>query len=156
MDGRTGEALNISKPIPLPALNVNSLYQVLMTNYNTLPFAQAMVSHGRVELLAHPLSQKYLQMKWNSYGKYFHLANVLLYSIFLAFVTCFSSQLMKTENFDDDSSFLDIDSILAHTPETTLSQILLNKTSDSDHSVSIPLSYCIFICRFPSICRICL
>lgn len=54
-----------------------------------------MVSHGRVELLAHPLSQKYLQMKWNSYGKYFHVTNVLFYSIFLAFVTCFSSQLME-------------------------------------------------------------
>lgn len=56
-----------------------------------------MVTHGRVELLAHPLSQKYLQMKWNSYGKYFHLANVLFYSIFLAFITCFASQLMQHE-----------------------------------------------------------
>lgn len=59
-----------------------------------------MVTHGRVELLAHPLSQKYLQMKWNSYGKYFHLANLLLYCIFLAFVTIFAAQLMddKTGN----------------------------------------------------------
>ncbi|KAF5301244.1 hypothetical protein FQR65_LT00944 [Abscondita terminalis] len=79
MDGKTGEALSISKPIPLPALN-------------------AMVTHGRVELLAHPLSQKYLQMKWNSYGKYFHIANLLFYSIFLSFVTCFSSQLMAHEH----------------------------------------------------------
>ena len=55
-----------------------------------------MVTHGRVELLAHPLSQKYLQMKWNSYGKYFHLANLLFYSIFLIFVTIFSSQLMNS------------------------------------------------------------
>lgn len=54
-----------------------------------------MVQHGRVELLAHPLSQKYLQMKWNSYGKYFHLANLLFYSIFLIFVTIYSHQLMK-------------------------------------------------------------
>lgn len=54
-----------------------------------------MVSHGRVELLAHPLSQKYLQMKWNSYGKYFHLANLLFYSVFLLFITIFSSQLMQ-------------------------------------------------------------
>lgn len=53
-----------------------------------------MVAHGRVELLAHPLSQKYLQMKWNSYGKYFHLANLLFYSVFLLFVTVFTSQLM--------------------------------------------------------------
>lgn len=54
-----------------------------------------MVTHGRVELLAHPLSQKYLQMKWNSYGKYFHFAYLLFYSIFLTFVTIFSSQLMR-------------------------------------------------------------
>lgn len=54
-----------------------------------------MVSHGRVELLAHPLSQKYLQMKWNSYGKYFHLANLLFYCIFLFLVTMFSHQLMN-------------------------------------------------------------
>jgi transient receptor potential cation channel subfamily A protein 1 len=57
-----------------------------------------MVTHGRVELLAHPLSQKYLQMKWNSYGKYFHLANLLFYCIFLSFVTIFAAQLM-----DDNS-----------------------------------------------------
>lgn len=54
-----------------------------------------MVVHGRVELLAHPLSQKYLQMKWHSYGKYFHLTNLLLYSIFLLFVTGFSTELMQ-------------------------------------------------------------
>ncbi|XP_039436937.1 transient receptor potential cation channel subfamily A member 1-like isoform X2 [Culex pipiens pallens] len=78
MDSRTGEAVQISKPIPLPALN-------------------AMVAHGRVELLAHPLSQKYLQMKWNSYGKYFHLANLLFYSVFLFFVTLFAAQLMNND-----------------------------------------------------------
>lgn len=93
-----------------------------------------MVSHGRVELLAHPLSQKYLQMKWNSYGKYFHLANVLLYSIFLAFVTCFSSHLMKAENLDDD--------FLIKPPETTLSQILLNKTPEWTENVSISTKDC--------------
>ncbi|KAL1130420.1 hypothetical protein AAG570_011668, partial [Ranatra chinensis] len=75
VDQRTGETSTITNPLPLPALN-------------------AMVQHGRVELLAHPLSQKYLQMKWNSYGKYFHLAHLLLYSVFLAFVTVFSSQIM--------------------------------------------------------------
>lgn len=53
-----------------------------------------MVHHGRVELLAHPLSQKYLQMKWNSYGKYFHMAHLLLYSIYLFFVTLFTLYLV--------------------------------------------------------------
>lgn len=54
-----------------------------------------MVSHGRVELLAHPLSQKYLQMKWNSYGKYYHVANLLIYCVFLVFVTLYSSLMMN-------------------------------------------------------------
>ncbi|XP_035438092.2 transient receptor potential cation channel subfamily A member 1 isoform X8 [Spodoptera frugiperda] len=60
----------------------------------------AMVAHGRVELLAHPLSQKYLQMKWHSYGKYFHLANLLFYCIFLIFVTVYTYLLMgSSENY---------------------------------------------------------
>ncbi|XP_055535400.1 transient receptor potential cation channel subfamily A member 1 isoform X2 [Wyeomyia smithii] len=61
-----------------------------------LHVVNAMVTHGRVELLAHPLSQKYLQMKWNSYGKYFHLANLLFYCVFLFFVTLFAWQLMRS------------------------------------------------------------
>ncbi|XP_060809510.1 transient receptor potential cation channel subfamily A member 1 [Amyelois transitella] len=59
-----------------------------------LSVINAMVAHGRVELLAHPLSQKYLQMKWNSYGKYFHLANLLFYCIYLTFVTVYTYLLM--------------------------------------------------------------
>ncbi|XP_060520037.1 transient receptor potential cation channel subfamily A member 1 isoform X2 [Cylas formicarius] len=86
IDEKTGEKVVISKPVPLPALN-------------------AMVQHGRVELLAHPLSQKYLQMKWNSYGKYFHLANLLFYCIFLGLITCFSSQLMEHEASLDFNHF---------------------------------------------------
>lgn len=66
-------------------------------NGNSFKFSllKTMVTHGRVELLAHPLSQKYLQMKWNSYGKYFHLANLLIYSVFLLFVTVYSSLMMN-------------------------------------------------------------
>lgn len=95
-----------------------------------------MVSHGRVELLAHPLSQKYLQMKWNSYGKYFHLANVLFYSIFLAFVTCFSSQLMKHDNLDNNSE-LQSDNFLIHPKETYLHHILYNKTYNISYNVRL-------------------
>nr|XP_036215152.1 transient receptor potential cation channel subfamily A member 1 isoform X5 [Bactrocera oleae] len=76
LDEKTDETLVHSNLTPLPALNT-------------------MVTHGRVELLAHPLSQKYLQMKWNSYGKYFHLVNLLIYSIFLLFVTIFSTLMMN-------------------------------------------------------------
>uniref|UniRef100_A0A1B0CK24 Transient receptor potential cation channel subfamily A member 1 n=3 Tax=Lutzomyia longipalpis TaxID=7200 RepID=A0A1B0CK24_LUTLO len=113
MDEKTGNAVQISKPIPLPALNIKysfSAYQKSQAKIDEmriilndpkwrpppLDVVNAMVSHGRVELLAHPLSQKYLQMKWNSYGKYFHLANLLFYCVFLFFVTMFSSQLMHS------------------------------------------------------------
>ncbi|CAH2985204.1 unnamed protein product [Chilo suppressalis] len=73
------ESMPKTQKIPLPALN-------------------AMVAHGRVELLAHPLSQKYLQMKWNSYGKYFHLANLLFYCVYLIFVTVYTYLLMTNVN----------------------------------------------------------
>lgn len=52
-----------------------------------------MVAHGRVELLAHPLSQKYLQMKWNAYGKYFHVCTKIIFVILLIILSlniCFS------------------------------------------------------------------
>ncbi len=74
----------------LPSLYLTIIY---LTKFCTQ--LQAMVEHGRVELLAHPLSQKYLEMKWNSYGKYFHLTHLLLYIIFLIFITFFSSNLMS-------------------------------------------------------------
>ncbi|VVC86120.1 unnamed protein product [Leptidea sinapis] len=97
---------------PLPALNIEysfKYYQHSKLDIASLRQAKndpkfrpeplnvinAMVAHGRVELLAHPLSQKYLEMKWNSYGKYFHLANLLFYCIFLAFVTTYGYLLMK-------------------------------------------------------------
>ncbi|KAB0796783.1 hypothetical protein PPYR_10844 [Photinus pyralis] len=111
MDGKTGEALSISKPIPLPALN-------------------AMVSHGRVELLAHPLSQKYLQMKWNSYGKYFHIANLLFYSIFLSFVTCFTSQLMAHEHPPVDFYRQFYMPGGHHFPQSTMWKEKMNRTYD--------------------------
>lgn len=63
-----------------------------------------MVAHGRVEQLAHPLSQKYLQMKWNSYGKYFHLANLLIYSVFLLFVTIFSTNMLENQPTQEEVS----------------------------------------------------
>lgn len=105
-----------------------------------------MVSHGRVELLAHPLSQKYLQMKWHSYGKYFHLANLLFYCIFLFLVTMFSHQLMScmqiytpnatTNNIDLYSDINDSEQIDADHKEE--SNIRLKKTTYS-YNLSMPI-----------------
>ncbi|XP_052746471.1 transient receptor potential cation channel subfamily A member 1 [Bicyclus anynana] len=106
------ESVLKSQNLPLPALNIKysfkfyqdsklkieALRQALNNpKYRPEPLSviNAMVAHGRVQLLAHPLSQKYLQMKWNSYGKYFHLANLLFYCVFLTFITLYANLLMK-------------------------------------------------------------
>ncbi|XP_046389519.1 transient receptor potential cation channel subfamily A member 1-like isoform X2 [Ischnura elegans] len=74
-DQPSGKEVESEKTLPLPVLN-------------------AMVAHGRVELLSHPLSQKYLQVKWNSYGKYFHITNLLFYLIFLTLVTLYIANIL--------------------------------------------------------------
>lgn len=57
-----------------------------------------MVSYGRVELLSHELSLKYLKMKWNAYGKYINSAHLILYCLFLAFVTIFAASIVVHDN----------------------------------------------------------
>lgn len=54
-----------------------------------------MVRYGREELLSHPLCVKYLETKWNSYGMYFHILNLAVYTVFLAFLTTNAVQLMS-------------------------------------------------------------
>ncbi|XP_065151103.1 transient receptor potential cation channel subfamily A member 1b [Paramisgurnus dabryanus] len=39
----------------------------------------AMVQYNRLELLTHPVSQKYLEMKWKAYGSKVHLLNLAIY-----------------------------------------------------------------------------
>lgn len=75
-----------------------------------------MVTHGRVELLAHPLSQKYLQMKWNAYGKYFHVTNLLIYTVFLFFVTLYASQLMN--NVETYNKTVDVGNVTVQNSST--------------------------------------
>ncbi|XP_076043693.1 transient receptor potential cation channel subfamily A member 1-like [Oratosquilla oratoria] len=51
----------------------------------------AMVNSGRVDLLMHPLTQKFLEMKWSAYGRYIHLVNLFIYLLFLSMVTIFAA-----------------------------------------------------------------
>ncbi|XP_077991580.1 transient receptor potential cation channel subfamily A member 1-like [Glandiceps talaboti] len=48
-----------------------------------------MVRFNRVNLLSHPVCLNYLGMKWSAYGRPFHLLNITVYLIFLAFLTYF-------------------------------------------------------------------
>ncbi|GBP92290.1 Transient receptor potential cation channel subfamily A member 1, partial [Eumeta japonica] len=87
--------------------------------------------------LAHPLSQKYLQMKWNSYGKYFHLANLLFYSIFLIFVTVFSAMLMALGNPSTNTvvKSADLAGRLVPNESVTLLNITTSTTTESNFSI---------------------
>lgn len=106
-----------------------------------------MVAHGRVELLAHPLSQKYLQMKWNSYGKYFHLANLLFYCIFLFFLTLFAHQLMSCMQIHPPNATINVDMNINDTVESeqidgkSMSQSLVRNSRDSyyNNNWSVPI-----------------
>ena len=67
-----------------------------------------MVSYGRVELLSHELSLKYIQMKWHAYGKYINLAQLILYILYLTLLTLYASNIVDVnEKFDHNMSMVD-------------------------------------------------
>ncbi|XP_037797640.1 transient receptor potential cation channel subfamily A member 1-like [Penaeus monodon] len=63
---------------------------------NPLMACNEMVKCGRVELLLHPLTQKFLEMKWEAYGRFIHMFNLALYVVFLGLVTFFGVGLLAT------------------------------------------------------------
>lgn len=70
-----------------------------------LPVMNIMVRYGREELMSHPLCVKYLETKWNSYGMYFHLLNLAVYTVFLIFITVNAIQLMNDADSINESNF---------------------------------------------------
>lgn len=65
-----------------------------------------MVRHKQQLLLVHPLSRKLLLLKWRRFGWFVYGTNVVLYSLFLIFLTIFVSTERENVNFpkpeDDD------------------------------------------------------
>ncbi|KAF2368431.1 Ankyrin repeat-containing domain [Trinorchestia longiramus] len=84
-------------PLQLNCGQINHLRTVKKDN-DWLPsplFAcNAMVNSGRVELLMHPLTQKFLQMKWHAYGMYVNMIYLLIYITFLTSVTVFAASIL--------------------------------------------------------------
>lgn len=48
------------------------------------------VESQRIDLLKHPLVTSLLNYKWKTYGRYFYFGNLLIYIIFLLFLTAFA------------------------------------------------------------------
>lgn len=114
---------------------------------------QAMVTHGRVELLAHPLSQKYLQMKWNAYGKYFHVTNLVIYTVFLFFVTLYASELMQ--NVDAGNVTHQLQDPTPNSSDQVRKSANENSFSDIFSQFFYPISVLTFSCTHPNKCFPC-
>ncbi|XP_065292164.1 transient receptor potential cation channel subfamily A member 1 isoform X1 [Dermacentor albipictus] len=88
--------------------NTEGVGDIVPETDQPLPVMNIMVRYGREELLSHPLCVKYLETKWNSYGMYFHILNLAVYTVFLAFLTTNAVQLMAEttdrENFTQVTS----------------------------------------------------
>lgn len=78
-----------------------------------------MVESGRVDLLMHPLTQTFLEMKWQAYGKYIHLSFLFIYLVFLFLITFFS---------------------LGYLGRSTISSVPTNTTNDCASFASISCS----------------
>ncbi|XP_051970094.1 transient receptor potential cation channel subfamily A member 1-like isoform X1 [Xyrauchen texanus] len=68
-------------------------------NFQPLAAMNAMVKYNRLDLLTHPVSQKYLEMKWKAYGSKVHLLNLAVYLLGLLPLTYLILCLRPSQDF---------------------------------------------------------
>ncbi|KAM9436779.1 transient receptor potential cation channel subfamily A member 1-like isoform 2-T2 [Clarias gariepinus] len=79
-------------------LNVRKSLQTDKTMHiQPLSALNAMVQYNRLELLTHPVCQKYLEMKWKAYGSKAHLLNLAVYLLGLLPLTYLVIKLKSTQ-----------------------------------------------------------
>ncbi|XP_068249556.1 transient receptor potential cation channel subfamily A member 1 isoform X2 [Palaemon carinicauda] len=76
-----------------------------------------MVECGRLELLMHPLTQRYLDMKWQAYGKAVHMFNLFTYLVYLSLVTVMAVGVLGDNTFGAFNNFTTIIETLHTTKE---------------------------------------
>ncbi|XP_076866837.1 transient receptor potential cation channel subfamily A member 1b [Brachyhypopomus gauderio] len=96
----------------------------------------AMVRYNRLELLSHPVCQKYLEMKWKAYGSKAHLLNLAIYLLGLLPLTYLIINLKPTQNVSTNGT--------AITTEPT-----------SFRTQSYMVSYCIIMVLVMNVYAIC-
>ncbi|KAK1806444.1 hypothetical protein P4O66_004783, partial [Electrophorus voltai] len=69
----------------------------------------AMVQYKRLDLLTHPVCQKYLGMKWKAYGSKAHLLNLAVYLLGLLPLTYLIINLKPTQNISINSTDVTIE-----------------------------------------------
>nr|XP_043871217.1 transient receptor potential cation channel subfamily A member 1b isoform X2 [Solea senegalensis] len=73
----------------------------LKFEYQPLAALNAMVTYNRLDLLNHPVSKKYLAMKWDAYGSKAHMLNMFIYLLGLLPLTHLMVNLRPTFNITD-------------------------------------------------------
>ncbi|KAL7835585.1 hypothetical protein SRHO_G00279320 [Serrasalmus rhombeus] len=71
----------------------------------------AMVQYNRLELLTHPVCQKYLEMKWRAYGSKVHLLNLAVYLLGLLPLTYLIISLKPTRSGSANSTSFTIEPV---------------------------------------------
>uniref|UniRef100_A0A3B4D255 Ion transport domain-containing protein n=1 Tax=Pygocentrus nattereri TaxID=42514 RepID=A0A3B4D255_PYGNA len=78
----------------------------------------AMVQYNRLELLTHPVCQKYLEMKWRAYGSKVHLLNLAVYLLGLLPLTYLIISLKPTWSGSANSTSFTIEPVSFRTVRT--------------------------------------
>ncbi|XP_016117893.1 transient receptor potential cation channel subfamily A member 1-like, partial [Sinocyclocheilus grahami] len=92
----------------------------------------AMVRYNRLELLTHPVSQKYLEMKWKAYGSKVHLLNLAVYLLGLLPLTYLILNLRpKQDVFGNNTSVIMV-------PVSFREHLLDRCILESDHDANSP------------------
>ncbi|KAL6462943.1 hypothetical protein MHYP_G00293650 [Metynnis hypsauchen] len=71
----------------------------------------AMVQYNRLELLTHPVCQKYLEMKWRAYGSKVHLLNLAVYLLGLLPLTYLIISLKQTQSGSANSTSFTVEPV---------------------------------------------
>ncbi|KAI4880444.1 hypothetical protein NFI96_000308 [Prochilodus magdalenae] len=79
--------------------------------FQPLASLNAMVDYNRLELLTHPVCQKYLEMKWKAYGSKVHLLNLAVYLLGLLPLTYLIISLKPHHSVSANSTSITIEPI---------------------------------------------
>ncbi|GAB1600551.1 transient receptor potential cation channel subfamily A member 1-like isoform X3 [Argonauta hians] len=79
--------------------------QIQKENFGPLSCLVTMAKLGREDLLSHPVCENFLKMKWNGYGRWIYIFNLLFYIIFLGLLTNFVTTHDSMMHYDPDCSY---------------------------------------------------
>lgn len=68
---------------------IGTLYYILSPYFALFNYFVLQVSNKRIELFQHPVVWRYLYKKWNTFGFWFYIFQLIMFGAFLAFLSFF-------------------------------------------------------------------